>query len=55
MKYTLVSLAAILNQLSTVFIFLLAAIFLKEPVTVSRILAILLATVGAILAAVSTI
>jgi drug/metabolite transporter (DMT)-like permease len=51
MKYTMVSIAAILNQLATVFIIVLAAIFLKEPLTRSRILATLLAVTGAILAA----
>lgn len=51
MKYALVSVAAILNQLSTIFIFLLSALFLKEPVTVRRMLATLLAVAGALLAA----
>lgn len=50
-KYTLVSVAAILNQLSTIFTFILAAVFLKEPVTLPRLLAILLAGSGALLAA----
>ena len=48
MKYTLVSLAAILNQLSVILIFILAAIFLKEKITISRSIAIILAIVGAI-------
>ncbi len=52
-KYTLVSLAAILNQLSTVFTFLLAAAILKEPVTLPRLVAIGLAMAGALLAATS--
>ncbi len=51
MKYTLVSVAAILNQLSTVFIFMLSVIFLKEAPTVPRIAATILAVVGAILVA----
>ncbi len=51
MKYTMVSVAAILNQLSTVFVFILAAIFLKEPITLPRLTATLLAVFGAILAA----
>ena len=51
MKYALVSVAAILNQLSTIFIFLLSALFLKEPVTVPRIIATLLAVSGALLVA----
>jgi len=50
-KYTLVSVAAILNQLSTIFTFLLAAIFLREPVTSRRMIAIALAVCGALLAA----
>ena len=50
-KYTLVSVAAILNQLSTVFTFILAAMILKEPVTVPRLIAILLAVGGALMAA----
>jgi drug/metabolite transporter (DMT)-like permease len=50
-KYTLVSVAAILNQLSTIFTFILAAIFLKEPVTLPRFVAIVLAVSGALLAA----
>jgi drug/metabolite transporter (DMT)-like permease len=49
-KYTLVSVAAILNQLSTIFTFILAAFFLKEPVTVPRMVAIGLAVSGALLA-----
>ena len=50
-KYTLVSVAAILNQLSTIFTFILAAIFLKEPVTLPRTIAIVMAVSGALLAA----
>lgn len=53
-KYTLVSVAAILNQLSTIFTFILAAVFLKEPVTLPRLIAILLAVIGALLAAGAT-
>jgi len=53
MKYTMVSVAAVLNQLSTVFIFILAAIFLKEPVTLPRVSATILAVSGAILATMS--
>ncbi|MCP4694762.1 MAG: DMT family transporter [Desulfobacterales bacterium] len=52
-KYTLVSVAAILNQLSTVFVFILAALFLKEPVTLPRLTATILAVSGAMLAATS--
>lgn len=50
-KYTLVSVAAILNQLSTIFTFILAAIFLKEPVTLPRLIAIVMAVSGALMAA----
>jgi drug/metabolite transporter (DMT)-like permease len=53
-KYTLVSVAAILNQLATIFTFVLAAIFLKEPVTLPRLMAIVLAISGALLAATAT-
>lgn len=49
-KYTLVSVAAILNQLATIFTFILAAMFLKEPVTLPRLIAIVLAVIGALLA-----
>jgi drug/metabolite transporter (DMT)-like permease len=54
MKYTLVSVAAIFNQLSAVFIIILAAIFLKEPLTRSRIFATFLAVAGAVLTATAT-
>lgn len=54
MKYTLVSVAAILNQLSVIFTFLLAAFFLKEGISFPRIIATLLAVTGAILAGIST-
>ncbi len=49
MKYTLVSIAAPLNQLNSIFIFLLAAIFLKETITRAKIAAVGLATLGAFL------
>lgn len=47
MKYTTASRAAILNQMSTIFIFVLAALFLKEKITLNRALAIGLAVTGA--------
>jgi drug/metabolite transporter (DMT)-like permease len=53
MKHTLVSVSAILNQLSTIFIFILAALFLKEPVTGRRISATILAFTGAAIVAVT--
>ena len=40
--------AAILNQLSTIWIFILAGIFLKEPFTVRRIAALVLAFAGVV-------
>ncbi len=49
MKHTQVSRAALLNQLSTIFIFILAVFFLKEPLTRRRTVAIALAFAGAAL------
>jgi drug/metabolite transporter (DMT)-like permease len=49
MKYTTASRAAILNQMSTIFIFIMAAVFLKEKITVNKSIAILLAITGACL------
>ena len=49
MKYTTASQAAILNQMSTIFIFILAAIFLKERITMNKSIAIMLALSGAAL------
>ena len=49
MKYTSASIASILNQLSTIFTIILAAIFLKERITTRRLLALLLAMGGAIM------
>jgi len=49
MKFTQVSLASALNQTSTIFIFVFAAIFLHEPITPRRSVAILLAVCGALL------
>ncbi len=49
MKYTDVSVATLLNQLSTIFIFILATIFLKESITWRRVIAIVLAFVGAVI------
>jgi len=50
-KYTLASTAAILNQLSTIFIFLLAAVFLAERISLRRGIAVTLAVAGAVLVA----
>ncbi len=49
MKLTLASIASVLNQTSTLFVLLLAALFLKEKLTVRRSLAVLMAFVGAVL------
>ncbi len=48
-KYIIASKAAIYNQLSTIFIVILASIFLKEKLTLIKILAVSLAFTGAIL------
>jgi drug/metabolite transporter (DMT)-like permease len=47
MKYTQASIASALNQTSNIFVFILAAIILKEPVTLIRVIAIILAFSGA--------
>lgn len=49
MKYTQASIASALNQTSNIFVFILAAIILKEPVTLIRVIAIVLAFTGAFL------
>ncbi len=49
MKYTDVSRASLLNQLSTIFIFVLATVFLREPLSRRRVMAVSLAMVGAAL------
>jgi drug/metabolite transporter (DMT)-like permease len=49
MTLTQVSVSAILNQLSTIFIFVLAAVVLREPVTKRRVAAVALAVAGAAL------
>jgi drug/metabolite transporter (DMT)-like permease len=48
MKFTAAGSAAILNQTSTIYIILLARVFLKEPLTRRRLLACLLALSGAL-------
>ncbi len=47
MKYAQVSIAAALNQTSNIFIFIFAALFLKEPMTRRKIVGIILAATGA--------
>ena len=54
MKYTMISVAAVLNQLSTIFIFIFAAFFLQEPITKRKIISICFASAGAILTATAT-
>lgn len=49
MKFTLASVASVLNQLSTIFIALFAALFLHEPMGPRRITALVLAVLGALL------
>lgn len=48
-KFTSASVASILNQMSTVFIVLLAALFLREPVTPRKALAVLVGFAGSAL------
>jgi len=50
MKYTLASIAAVLNQMNVIFIFILAAVFLHEKATPWKLVAVGLAFVGAFLA-----
>ena len=52
MALTAASVASVLNQMSTIFIFILAAIFLKERITPLKLAAVLLAFAGAILVSV---
>ena len=52
-KYTLAGRAAIYNQLSTVFIIILARIFLKEPMTSKKVVGVSLAIFGAMIVSVS--
>ena len=50
LKYTLASRAGVLNQMSSIFVILLAAVFLKEKITARRGAAVVLAIGGAVLA-----
>jgi len=49
MNFTQVSTAAALNQTTNIFIFVFAAIFLKEKINLQRLLGIILAVAGALL------
>ncbi len=49
MKYTQASIASVLNQTSTIFVFIFAGIILKEPISLRRILGIVLAFIGSLL------
>ncbi len=49
MKYAKASIASALNQMSNIFIFILAVILLKEPVNLQRTIGIILGVTGAIL------
>ncbi len=49
MKYTQASIASALNQMGAIFIFILAAIFLKEKITLLKLTAVIIAFGGAIL------
>ncbi|MFP4458821.1 MAG: DMT family transporter [Candidatus Zixiibacteriota bacterium] len=53
MKYARVSIAAVLNQTSEIFIFILAAIFLNEAITKDKTIAIILAFIGAVFVTIS--
>lgn len=50
MKYIQASIASALNQLNTIFIFVLAAVFLKERITPVKVAAVAVAFAGALLA-----
>jgi len=49
MKYAAAGVAAVLNQTSTIFVLVLAAVFLKEPFTLRRWMAAALAVAGIVL------
>jgi drug/metabolite transporter (DMT)-like permease len=49
MKFTQVSTASVLNQTSNLFVFIFAALMLKEPITSRRAVGIAMAVSGAII------
>lgn len=51
MKYTVAHVAGVLNQLSTIFILLLATIVLKEKLTLSKFIAIMMGFAGGVIIA----
>jgi len=51
MKYTTTTTASVLNQLSTIFMIVLATLFLREPLTWRKAVAVLLGFSGGVLAA----
>ncbi len=51
MKYTDTTIAGVLNQLSTIFVLILATVWLREPLTLRRVIAIILGFGGAVLVA----
>jgi drug/metabolite transporter (DMT)-like permease len=51
MKFTLATVASVFNQMSTIFVLVLATLFLKEPLTGRKTVAIILGFTGGIIAA----
>ncbi|MEW5924156.1 MAG: DMT family transporter [Candidatus Zixiibacteriota bacterium] len=49
MKYTQASIASALNQTSNIFVFIFAALLLREPINLQRIIGISLGVIGALL------
>jgi len=53
MKFTQASVASALNQMHTIFIFVLGVIFLKEGITLRKTIALLIAVIGVLLVTLS--
>lgn len=51
MKYTDTTIASVLNQMSTIFVLILATLFLKESLTLRKVVAIILGFTGAVIVA----